>query len=80
MEIRLTRYNMYTFPIYVSLFEKYPKLEEIHLWSQWAHGYFGSSYNSYAEVNGKRVNPHKLWLLAAKNDAWKEITDVLENL
>ena len=56
MEIILTRHNMYNFPVYVKVFDTYPGIEEIHLFSKWVFGYFGNEFVHYLEINGERFS------------------------
>lgn len=56
MELRITRHNMYTFPVYVKLFKQYPGVREVHAYSKWIYGYFGNSYEDFVEINKIRVN------------------------
>lgn len=77
MELRITKHNVTAFPIYMSLFRDYPKIKEIHLWSRWVHGYFGSSYESYAEINGVRLHRGRFDDFIYANKQWKEIIEFL---
>lgn len=55
MDMNVSRLNMYTFPVFVSLFEDYPLLREVQVRSGWVHGYFGSSFEERVVLLGDNL-------------------------
>lgn len=76
----INRENCIYYPKYKKLFESYTNIKEIHTHSCHVHGYFGSSFNTYVEIDGCRVNSKKFNYYIHYDELWSETKQELERI